>query len=340
MRRWVAPGLGVLSLLALAACATPGGGDAGPYRLTEERPDAGALTPHAFVMEKDGRTVTVFGTVHLTPERLQWMSATTETMLSGADLVLTETSITRLDEVLLSKTQTDDLSGAMLLPPGKTLWAIAGAKAQGIRDGLTAQGLSASAYTALRPWVACRDIQLPPGSSAAAMTDDDRRLIKDMTARFGAPDPVPPDLKVELFAVSNGIPAMFLESEYDRAANFSRLSDADAIDCAAKSAARALAPDAKRRMIDLYGELLDRWLSGDVEGARRWMEEDQSAINPAWMKLFLKGREDAWLSRIGQYCDAGKRNCFVAVGFAHLGGADGLLKGLQRMGYRLRHSEG
>jgi uncharacterized protein YbaP (TraB family) len=80
--------------------------------------------------------------------------------------------------------------------------------------------------------------------------------------------------------------------------------------------------------------MLDLWLSGDAEATRRWMENDQRTINTAWANLFLQGRENLWLSRIASYCDAGRRNCFIAVGMAHLGGSDGLLEGLERLGYR------
>ncbi len=324
-----------VALLTLSACASVATNSdaAGTFGLTEERSEPGAAAPKAFLLEKDGRTIAVFGTTHLVPETLRWMSPETEAHLARADLILTETSISRPDEVALSRAEQNDMAARMVLPPGETFWGRAGGNSDAIRQALEMRGLSAGFYTPLRPWVVCRDLQIHTGAPTIA-SDKDRAVIKEMVQRFGLPDPIPPDLRIELFGVANGIEVMFLESEYDRALNFSRLSDADGLECAARTAERGRNPSQNKSVADVYAQMLDLWLSGDAEATRRWMEDDQRTINIAWANLFLQGRENLWLSRIANYCDAGRRNCFIAVGMAHLGGSDGLLKGLERLGYR------
>jgi uncharacterized protein YbaP (TraB family) len=329
------------ALLAVSACASVAtqGDAAGTYGLAEERTDPGAAAPKAFLLEKDGRTIAVFGTTHLVPETLRWLSPETAAQLARADLILTETSISRPDEVTLSEGEQNDMAARMVLPPGETFWGRAGRNADAIRQALATRGLSAGLYTPLRPWVVCRDLQIPTGAPTIA-SDQDRAMIKEMVKRFGLPDPIPPDLKIELFGIANGIEVMFLESEYDRALNFSRLSDADGLECAARTAERGRKPSQNKSVADVYAQMLDLWLSGDAEATRRWMENDQRTINTAWANLFLQERENLWLSRIANYCDAGRRNCFIAVGMAHLGGSDGLLKGLERLGYRPAQPQG
>ena len=114
----------VLALTALlGGCAVVPGGQTSVYDLGEERAPPGAAAPHVFVLEKDGATIAVFGTTHLVPANLQWLSPTTERALKSADLILTETSLFRADEVAISDDEAALLAPRSLLPPGHTLWA-------------------------------------------------------------------------------------------------------------------------------------------------------------------------------------------------------------------------
>ena len=337
-----------LLALTLAACAgTQGvaleGGAA--YDLSEEFARPGMPAPHVFVMRKGESTIAVFGTTHLVPERLQWVSSATAAALARADVILTETSMFRRADVEVSAREAEDLKRRARQPEGASLWAAAAARlgperALALQALLTANELDPARYDRLRPWLLCRDLQIPP-KLRTTLTDEDRAMIEELGATFEPPDLAPPDMKIELYGESNGIQTMFLESEYDRALNFSRLDDAAAFDCAAATLARTKADgEPKPSVAKLYGMLLDLWLSGDIETARGMIERDQTALSPGWSRLFLQAREAAWLPRIAETCDAGRVNCFVAVGMAHLGGADGLLKGLERMGYVRVQPEG
>ncbi len=139
---------------------------------------------------------------------------------------------------------------------------------------------------------------------------------------------------MELYGAINGMEIDFLESEYERAENFSRLSDKDGLDCAASIADRFHAPRPGKSIAAQYAELLKMWIDGDVDQARAKVERDQKTINPAWARLFLQGREAAWMPQIKAICEAGRQNCFIAVGLGHLGGPDGLLRLIEAMGYR------
>lgn len=329
----------VLALTALlGGCAVVPGGQTSVYDLGEERAPPGAAAPHVFVLEKDGATIAVFGTTHLVPANLQWLSPTTERALKSADLILTETSLFRADEVAISDDEAALLAPRSLLPPGHTLWAesdkrLGAAATARIKAALAAQDLSPASYAAMRPWMVCRDLQIPP-KLRSTVTAEDREMIKALSAAFGAPDIAPPDLKVELYGVSNGVETQFLESEYQRAYNFSRLDDDAALDCAAKATARVTGSRSGASIAAQYQDLLGMWTSGDVERARTMVERDQRAINPGWSQLFLQAREEAWVEQIAAQCARPRRNCFVAVGMGHLGGVDGLLKRLEGLGYR------
>jgi len=308
------------------------------YDLSEERTPAGVPAPHVFVLEKDGATIAVFGTTHLVPERMQWMSPATEAALAASDLILTETSLFQHEQVEISNDEAGVLATRMLLPPGRVLWTDAekrlGPKVTAqIRAAMVDAELNPATYSAMRPWRVCRDLQIPP-RKRRTISAEERKMIEGLSAAYGAPDLAPPDLKVEMYGVANGIETQFLESEYQRAENFSRLSDEDALDCAAEVAAKKRRGGAANATAAQYAELLIMWTSGHIEDARTMMETDQGAVSDGWAHLFLQGREAAWLTQIARECDAARRDCFIAVGMAHLGGPDGLMKAIEKMGYR------
>ena len=334
--------------LALLAPALPGlNGCAGlpaaepappVYDLSEERASPGTAAPPVFLLEKDGVTLAVFGTVHLVPEAMKWLSPAAEAALARADLILTETSLFRHDEVRLSRAQSAMLAERSMLPPGRTLWDEAARRlgpdaTMRIRAALAANDLSPGAYAPMRPWLLCRDLEIPP-RQRRVVTAEDRETIKALADAHGMPDLGPPDLKIEAYGVSNGIDTGFLESEFTRAHNFSLLGDGDALDCAAQHAARAAAPRFGARVAADYSRLLDMWSNGEIEKTRAMVENDQRALNGAWSYLFLQAREKAWTTRIAADCAAARRNCFVAVGVGHLGGTDGLLRRIEALGYR------
>lgn len=332
--------LAILPALFLTACANTMNAepdDLGVYDLSDELAPRGAPAPHVFVMQKGDATIAVFGTTHLVPERLRWLSPETERALARADVILTETSMLRRENVAVTAVEADDLRGRAAQPKGGSLWAMAAAqlgetRTAAIQALVAANDLDPARYDRLRPWVLCRDLQIPP-KLRTKLNDEDRAMIAELGATFGPPDLAAPDMKIELYGLSNGIETMFLESEYERALNFSKLDDTAGLNCAAASATK---PAVSRgvSVAEQYGALLDLWLGGDIEQARTMIERDQAALNPGWSRLFLQAREAAWLPRIRRACDAPGRHCFIAVGMAHLGGADGLLKGLESLGYR------
>ncbi len=289
-------------------------------------------------MEKDGATIAVFGTTHLVPEAMTWLSPSAERALRSADLILTETSLFRHEEVTISDEEAALLAPRSLLPPGRSLWEMAArrlgaATTARIRATMAANELNPATYTAMRPWLVCRDLQIPP-RLRSAITPEDRDLIEALATAHGAPDLLPPDLKIEMYGVANGVETRFLESEYERAYNFSQLSDGDALDCAARQAERSGARPTGQAIAAQYAELLAIWAAGDAERARTMVERDQTRINPAWSQLFLQAREAFWMRQIASECAIPRRNCFIAVGMGHLGGADGLLKRIEALGYR------
>lgn len=338
--------LPVLTLgLILAGCAgVPAAEPAGAiYDIAEERSRADEAAPRVFVMERDGSTIAVFGTTHLVPARMNWMSPQTEAALRQAEVILTETSIVRRGEVEISPGQQAALAPLTMQPEGRSLWTEAarrlGAGARDVQAALRANGLNPADYDGLRPWVVCRDLQIPP-KLRTNLTAEDRILIAELATAYGPPDIAAPDLKIELYGHSNGLTTLFLESEYARARNFAALSDADALDCAGRMAARVLKRSGGRSLAAAYGDLLSLWIGGDVERAREMVRRDQSAISPAWAARFLDAREAAWLPQIEAECADTGRHCFIAVGMAHLGGEAGLLRGIERMGYRLVAPQG
>jgi uncharacterized protein YbaP (TraB family) len=82
-----------------------------------------------------------------------------------------------------------------------------------------------------------------------------------------------------------------------------------------------------------YAELVDYYRAGNAEqaltiGPAAW---SMPHLDSSFYDSFIKGRNDAWMPKLLPHLQRG--NTFVAVGYAHLVGAKGLIEALKKSGY-------
>ncbi len=82
-----------------------------------------------------------------------------------------------------------------------------------------------------------------------------------------------------------------------------------------------------------FDQMVSAWKRGDAD--RLWREtHDSYSDYPAFGERLLEARNRRWIPKIESFLQSGK-NYFVIVGMGHLGGPGGLLKLLEKRGYRL-----
>jgi uncharacterized protein YbaP (TraB family) len=86
----------------------------------------------------------------------------------------------------------------------------------------------------------------------------------------------------------------------------------------------------KQQSIALY----QAYMHQDVDQLTSFFNEQQSDFNQSEMEALLKIRNEKWLAKLPEMMR--KESLFIAVGAGHLFGNDGLIKGLQAKGYKVK----
>ncbi len=337
--------------LALAGCATPPApapflSDDAPQ--VAERPalddlsDVAAASakgaPRLFRFTKDGRTLWVFGTMHVTPRGFRWLSPEAKAAFGAADLVLTEVGTTDAGQYNPRESDYAELLPLSVRSDGiDTRDAVAApgsAERAVLEAALDLVGIAAAGAANARPWALCIDLQRSERPSGVQRLSVEARRMRDAAAEAVGPlDRVSPDARLERFRLSHELAYQTLEDFAARARIYATMTDAEAIDCIRARARQMMSNAEVRAFPARFHAAFESWRKGDTETARRDTLAEIGALSPAYAVRLFQAREAAWLKIIAQRCDAAGIDCAVAVGFAHLGGEDGLLKGLERMGW-------
>lgn len=314
-----------------------------PYDLSDvSGPDAPGM-PSMWVMEKNGRTLAVFGTMHAVPRGFRWLRPDVKRALAQADLVMTEVGTTDAAQYNPRLGELDDLAGLLSRDDGVNTLDLIAAPGTPERVELEAAidmaGVRAASVTTLQAWALCLDLQRSETPDALKrMTPEARALRTEATKTLGPLESGPdgPDARIERFRLSQNLPFKQLETFATRARVYATMPEADAIACIRHRAHAIVAGTDWTSFPQRFRAALDFWTRGDLDGGRRSAMAETAGISPAFAERLYQGREAQWMALIARHCEATKLNCALAVGFAHLGGPDGLLKRLEQAGYRLK----
>jgi uncharacterized protein YbaP (TraB family) len=290
---------GLLAALALAA----------PALLA---PNWALAKPPVWVVHGPGATITLFGSVHVLPEGVDWQPEALKTALGAADELWFETP---LDPASLLDAQRLALAKG-LQPEGQTLSAglspVARARLRRVEERLR---LPAPDMERLQPWLA------------------ELTVSQADYAREGAS----PDQGVErqLATAAPQAKRMAFETAAQQIGMFAGAS---------RKAQLASLEDTLREVEDDPGQsqrLIQAWEAGDLKAIDREGLQTLRRSSPEIFRLLLTDRNAAWIRTLSERLQAAPPpgaqpvRMVVVVGVGHLVGPGGLPQILRRQGFRV-----
>ncbi len=249
----------------------------------------------------------LFGTIHITDERVLRLPAEVAQAFDGARSATFEVIMT--DELRMR------LARVMIAPPDRTLDRILGpalyddAMAAGARYGFAPEQLRF-----LKPWALAMFLSVPEAEFARSAT--------------GA---LPLDQALQERARAQGKPVYELETGDEQIALFDELTEDDQLSMLES------AIEDNARIETLFEDLTTRYLARDVGAIHRDMIQQSKSMDEQLIKMFLlrfnEERNRTMVRRMEAHL--GEGGAFVAIGALHLPGETGLLSLLAAQGYQI-----
>lgn len=273
---------------------------AGCSQRSEPPPPAGKPALWA-VEDNAGRTAGwLFGTIHALPDGARWETPALTGAIDGARMLVVEVRDLdpRRTAAIFDRLARDE--------PGPPLAErLDPTRRRDLGELLARKGLPGNSFDGLETWAAALAVSRLGGTAPTA-NGVDRALM----ARFAGRSTDELEGAAEQFAIFDGL------SERDQRKLLAAVL-AEQDDPAADASA-----------------LADAWLAGDLAGLERATRRGLLA-HPALYKSLVANRNAAWMQALVPLLQSG-RQPLVAVGAAHMLGADGLPARLTAAGYRLR----
>lgn len=257
----------------------------------------------ALWMVKDGdTTVYLFGTIHMLPKGVDWLSGRTAEALAKADTLATE--IVLPDAKLAARTMmTRGLSDK--LPP--LAQRVPAEKAAALNAAVAASGLPRELMDKMDSWF-------------AAITLTQTQLAQLSFARGEG-------VEERLEAAAKGKKRLGLETLDQQLGFFDALPEAD------QRALLAATLDELPGLKDEAAQLVRLWSAGDIEKLADELNEDLKGT-PALTRILLTERNARWAEWIAARMRDVPGTVFVAVGAGHLAGPDSVQAMLGKKGLR------
>lgn len=257
-------------------------------------PPPEAPSPALWRIRDADSEIWLFGTVHVLPEHVRWRTPALDAAFAAADALMVETDVA--DQAGFAAA----IAPQALLPADARLPALldgdAAARLARVAAGL---GIDPDSLARTRPWLAALRL-----STAFAEARGHR-------AAYGV------ETVLTAEARAAGKPVRFLESPHAQIEALAGLSRGEEI--------RFLAA-ALRQMEQQPGalEAIDAaWARGDVQALEALMNADLAEAGPNVRARLISARNRRWADEIAAELDGAGR-VFIAVGAAHLVGADGV----------------
>jgi len=290
----VGRGLAAVAIaLLVGACAHEGG---------ERREGAPALWR---VSDADSELF-LFGTLHVLPSGVVWWTPAIERAMDAATTTITEADVSsaRAQEEAAKVVRRLGLN-----PPGETLASALGAERwEALRSVAFELDVDADRLAPLRPWLALLTL------AQAAME-------REGLAQANGVEPT-----IVRRATEQGDAIEHFETATEQIEIFAALAPDDLLADVDRELGEL------RNFREILNGMLDAWLAGDaaaLESATLARMRDES---PAAYRALITERNDRWVEALRARLD-GEGSAFVAVGAAHLLGADGVPELLRRKGF-------
>lgn len=284
------------------------------------------VAPHAYPegniwrAEKPGSIVTVVGTIHIPDPRLRIYVDSLRDAVKTADLLIIEASID--DEKGIQRLVADQ-PGMFFITEGPTLIDLLGEDEWArVSERLGAMGIPAFFASQFQPWYLSMTLAIPPCAMAALQSGGkglDRRL--EAIARTHGTE-------IATLDDTEAVLRLFSDEPLEKQLAGLRITlETQAAGDATTSTLIEGYFAGRTREVWEYGRILVE--EAGIENGPALFEEVNQSL--------LVGRNREWEPKIARLV-AGK-NAVLAVGAAHLSGESGVLRALERAGYRLTRLE-
>ncbi len=295
-------------LIALTACvsAQQAGQDQAPVSDSAATPLQGQQYPAMWRVSDADTQIYLFGTFHLLPEGLDWISPAMRAAMAA-------TNVTYFEADTTSERASRELQAAILEhgvnPPGVTLSSLLGdvraARFATIAEGY---GIPMESLETMRPWLASLQVTLTaysqlgfaPGAGAETVIQE---LAKSQNDRLA-----------------------YLENGADQIAAFASVEEQDEF---------ASFDDGISQLIDPSPQilrLLEAWQTGDVDAIEAEITLAVRDASPATYQILFIDRNNDWTRTLTALME-GEGDYFVAVGAGHLVGEGSVVDMLRSGGY-------
>ena len=261
--------------------------------------------PPLWTVEKDGKTLYLFGSIHLLPPQTKWMREEIEKARAASQVFVFEAPL-------------DDGGAAMLrfvekagkLPAGRTLKDELPAKLhEDMEAAAWAVQYPPNLLAPLRPWLAAVYLELYSYIKAG------------FSSYYGV------DHVIEEEAKAKGAELGYLESVEEQLSNFAVLDRRTEV-AYLNATVRGILDEP-----DMPYELVAAWASGDAKRLTALVDQGFEEV-PRLRSQLLVARNRNWVPQLKAMLASGKTH-FVTVGIGHLVGRDSVIAMLRAKGYRV-----
>ncbi len=286
-----------------------------------------ASTPFAVGLgwhaEKDGRSIDLFGSMHVYDPRLESLRVQIGQVLATSDMLLVEQTLEEQQEASVEIMSDID---TILLPDNKTLPNVLSEETwDAVKEAAEARGIPPFLISRWQPWMVTTTLGTPACAVASQIQGEvglDNMVMQD--------------------AAEYGIPTVSLEDWRDTLAILSKGSIDEQIEILEAS---LLPPDIENAMIvSMFGDYfagntarIDQLTRASISLIENIDQARAEELFDAFMLDLLDGRNAKWIPVIEDYASRGAIT--VVFGAAHLSGENGVLKLLENNGWTITRIE-
>lgn len=276
-----------------------------PVAHAEEPTVPEVATPPLWTVEKDGKTLYLFGSIHLLPPQTKWKREQIDKARAASQVFVFEAP---LDDGGASMLRFVESAGK--LPIGRTLKDELPAK---LHDDMEAAAWNVQyppkLLAPLRPWLAAVYLELYSYIKAG------------FSSYYGV------DHVIEEEAKERGAELAYLETVEGQLSHFAALDRRTEVAYLTATVKGILEEP------NLPYELVSAWASGNTEHLAKLIDEGFQEV-PVLRAQLLVARNRNWVPQLKAMLASGKTH-FVTVGIGHLVGRDSVVAMLRAKGYRV-----
>ncbi|MEM7467346.1 MAG: TraB/GumN family protein [Pseudomonadota bacterium] len=250
------------------------------------------------VQHESGAKSFLFGTMHLSDPRITALAAKVQPALE---------SVSKFAMEVLFTAETESVIAARMFYSGgeRLSTQLHPSLFRATKKLLQRHGVEQRAVDRVRPWAAYLTLALPPDQQG-----------------------VPLDFQLMNSARQLGHTVLAIETIDEQLGVFDKLSEQTQISLLAESVCNYRQIQAQiSAMVDLY-------FDQDLQGMIEFSDGVRTPVNAVLVKRMFTDRNKVMVDRIKPWMEQG--DIFVAVGALHLPGETGLLKALERLGFKVQ----